>query len=175
MRKQEFEVRTKVIRETFDDTRPIKCSVNIEELNLAKHIHPEGDIFLTQDCEFIDLEIQTVAFTESELVKYVELAEELYEKSQKEVSIYILCPRDVPVYMNEFDIPSDAKFTIRLACVQNTISENILDLVKNKIRNNEMLTPEDISHLASIPLRCRKEDRNHYREEVFKIINKLHY
>lgn len=175
MRTQEFEIKTKVIKETFNDPRPIKCSVNMNELNLPEHIHQKGDIFLTQECEFIDLELQTTAFTESELVKYVELAEELYEKSKKEVSIYILCPKEVPVCVNEFDIVSDATFKIKLSCVETSLSETFLDIIKNKLKDDEALTPQEIMHLKNLPLICKKEDRNYYRREVFKIINSLHY
>ncbi|WP_407377352.1 hypothetical protein [Methanobrevibacter sp.] len=175
MRKQDFEIRTKIIGEVFDDTRPIKCSVDINELNLPEHIHSEGNFFLTHDCEFIDLEFQFNPFSEHELVKYVELAEELYEKSKKEVSIYIICPKDVPVYVNESEIMSDATFKIKLAVGEISICKLILDFIKAKIRNNEKLTNEDIMHLKKLPLICRKEERHYYRIETFKIINRLHY
>ena len=92
MKEQDFIMKTKLIKETFKDQRKIKCQIPIQNLNLEQHIYQEGSIFITEKDEIIDLELQITDFTEDELVKYVELAEALYETNNKHVSIYIICP-----------------------------------------------------------------------------------
>ena len=101
MKKNEFNIRENVIKETFNDNRKIVSSVDAEELKIDENIHQGGDIFITSDGDFIDLEFQIQDFTEDELVKYVELAEELSEEYGSEVSIYILCPKDINVCVNQ--------------------------------------------------------------------------
>lgn len=175
MNKKDFNIRTKVINETFDDNRKIVSSTNAEELNLDENIHQGGDFFITSDGEFIDLEFQLTDFNEDELVKYVELAEAVYEEHGKEVSIYIICPKDINVCVRECEIKSDAVFTIKLACIQEDPCEIILQGIKAKIKANEMLDGDDLHMLSTLPVRCEKEKRNYYRREYFKIINKLQY
>ena len=174
MNKQDYEVRTKVIQETFNDKRRLKCIEN-DELQLDKHIYKGGDIFITDDGEFVDLEFQVVDFSEDELVKYVELAEELYEKYGKVVSIYILCPKDVNVCVRECEIKSEAAFTIKLACIQEDPCEIILKGIKAKLKANETLDDDDWHALSMLQVMCKKEERNYYRREYIRIYNRLHY
>ena len=77
MNKKDFETRTNIIKETFMDDKNIKCHIPTEELELDENIHQEGDFFMTEDGEFVDLEFQFTDFTEDELVKFIELAENL--------------------------------------------------------------------------------------------------
>ena len=58
MNKKDFDIRTKIIRETFNDERPIKCQTPEDVRRLDDGIHPGGDIFTTEDGEFIDFEFQ---------------------------------------------------------------------------------------------------------------------
>lgn len=175
MKEKSFKIRKNVIRETFNDESKIVSSVDAEELAIDKDIHQGGDIFITSKGEFIDLELQDEDFTEDELVKYVELAEGLYEEYGSKVSIYILCPRDINVCVKEFRIKSDADFTIKLACIDEDPCEAMLDYYKSKIRANEPLNKDDMDILESLPMRCKKEKRNYYRREIFKIMNRSHY
>ena len=58
MKEQDFKIRTEIIRETFNDTRKIKCITPEKDRKLDDHVHPGGDIFTTEEGEFIDLEFQ---------------------------------------------------------------------------------------------------------------------
>lgn len=175
MNKKDFDIRTNVIKETFNDNRKIISSVNVDELDIDESIHQGGDIFITVNGEFIDLEFQPVDFSERELNKYVRLAEELYEKSGREVTIYVICPKSINVLVNEHEICSDAEFTIKLACIQEDPCEIILNQIKEKIRAEEMLDFDDLKALAMLQKNCRKEDRHYYEREYAKIINMLYY
>jgi hypothetical protein len=175
MKEQDFKIRTKIIKETFNDSRRIKCITPEKDRKLDDNIYPGGDLFTTEDGEFIDLEFQMEDFNESELVKYVEFAEALYKKHQKQVSIYLLCPDTVNVLVRECEIKSEAEFTIKLACIQENPAHIILDIIKNKINSGELLDGDDLHALSMLPIMCKEEDRNYFRKEYFKIINKLHY
>lgn len=174
MNKKEFNTRTNIIRETFSDSRKIVASVTAEELGINDEIHQEGDFFITSEGKIIDLEFQSEDFTEYELVKYIELAEHLYEKYGKEVSIYIICPKEINVYVKEEEILSEADFTIKLACSQVDSCEVILNAIKNKIRNKEILDEEDWCNLRHLQIMCEKSKRNYYRLEYLKIRNKYY-
>lgn len=174
MNTKEFNIRTSIIRETFKDPRKIVASATAEELGINDEIHHEGDFFITSEGKIIDLELQSEDFTEYELVKYIELAEHLYEKYGKEVSIYIICPKEINVYVKEEEILSEADFTIKLACSQVDSCEVILDAIKNKIRNHEILDEDDWYNLRHLQIMCEKSKRNYYRLEYLKIRNKYY-
>ena len=175
MKEQDFEIRTKIIRETFNDPRKIKCLTPEKDKKFDDNIYSGGDVFTTENGEFIDLEFQLEDFTEDELVKFVEFAEALYEQHQKQVSIYLICPDTVDVLVRECEIKSQADFTIKLACIQENPAHIILDIIKNKMHNGELLDGDDLHALSILPLICKKEDKNYFRKEYFKIINNLQY
>lgn len=171
----EFEFKKKLIKDNFKDERQIKCQAPEHDIQLDEDVHSGGDIFTTEDGEFIDLEFQHVDFDEFELAKYIDFAENLYEKHQKHVSVYILCPKNIKVCVREHKIISDADFTIKLACSQEDHSKMILDMIKRKIRNKEILDSEDRDMVERLPVMCAKEDRYYYRVESLKIINRYFY
>ncbi len=175
MNKKDFNTQINIIKETFNDQRKIVASVTAEELNIDEEIHHEGDFFITSDGEIIDLEFQIVDFTEYELVKYIELAEHLYEKYKKNISVYIICPKEINVCVKEEEILSEADFTIKLACSQVDSCEIILEGIKDKIKNNELLDENDLYNLRQLQVMCEKSKRNYYRLEYLKIMNRYYY
>jgi hypothetical protein len=172
MKKKDFNTRVGVIKNTFKDTRKIECEVG-NDIEIDEDIHQGGDIFKTEDGELIDLEFQMRDFDEDELVKYVELAEHLYEKYEKRVTVYIICPGDIDVLVNECEIKSDADFTIKLAMIDEDPCRIILEAIKCKINEGEILDGDDIFALSMLPVMCKKEDRNYFRKEYFRIMNRI--
>ena len=71
MNKTEFDFKSRTIREVFSDTRKI-CIAPKHEIMLDEGVHPGGDIFTTEDGEYIDFETQLKDFDAEELAKYVE-------------------------------------------------------------------------------------------------------
>ena len=175
MNRTEFDLKTRTIQETFNDTRKIKCITPKHEIMIDEDVHQGGDIFTTEDGELIDFEIQLKDFDEEELVKYVEFAEELYEKTHKHISVYLMCPKNINVSVREFEIKSRADFTIRLACIGYDLCHMTLNHIKQKIQCGELLDCDDLEILKELPVRCDKEDRNYFRLECFKIINRIPY
>ena len=173
MNRRYNKISAKIIREKFNDKRKIECPVSAEELQIDKDVHPGGDIFKTEDGDFIDLELQESDFDEEELVKYVELAEDIYEKHHKAVSIYIICPDNIDVRVREFTIKSEAEFTIKLAKVEENPAEDILNHIKSKIMKGEILNEDDIDALENSPMIYKRKERHDHRVEVFKILNRI--
>lgn len=173
MKKEEFNLKTKVIQKTFNDNRKIKYPTPHHMRTVDEGTYPGGDIFTTEDGDLIDLEFQMTDFDEDELVKYVELAEALYEKNRCHISIYIICPHETDVRVKECEIMSPADFTIKVACVEEDPCKIILKAIKHKVKNHELLNGDDLHALSMLQVMCRKEERNYYRREYFKIINKI--
>jgi hypothetical protein len=172
MDKAEFEFKTRLIKRNFKDNRTITCPAPEHLTRLDENVHPGGDIFTTEDGKFIDFEFQKEDFDEVELAKYIDFAENLYEKHHKHVSVYILCPKHINICVKEHRIISDADFTIKLSCSQEDYPKMILDILKEKIRNKEILDKDDLIMAERLPLWCAKKDRNYYRVESLKIINR---
>ena len=51
----------------------------------------------------------------------------------------------------------------------------ILDKIKNKMKNNEILDSDDMNALLMLPVMCEKKDRHYYRKESIKILNEINY
>lgn len=175
MKIKDFNLSVNVIKETFDDDSNIVSSVKVGDLKIDCNIPKDSDIFITSNGDFIYLEFQQKNFTEEELAKFIEFAEEIYEKYGQKISIYILCPKNIDVCVREFEILSEASFTIKLACIDEDPCQIILDEIKDKIRANQRPDDEDIKKLAKLHNWCRAEDRHYYLMEYIKIVNRLHH
>ena len=166
--KQEIDV----IKNAFGEKRKIMGFAPEEMTNISEDAYTSGDIFITEEGELIALEYQMKDFDEEELVKYVELAEELYEVNEVHISIYILCPTSIKVLTNECTIKSDANFTIKLACFSGNPLQEILNHIKQKVERNIKLNDEDLDMLNIIPMFSPREYRHDLRVECFRLQNK---
>lgn len=175
MNQKDFEKQKKIIREKFNDPRKIKCITPKDAVEVNDEIHNGGGIFTTENEELIYLDYHLVDFDVVELAKYIELAENLYEKYGKKVNVYLICPRTVNVTVRECPIKSDSDFSIKLYCSQEDPCEVILEGIKSKIRNNGLLTRKDINEVEMLPIICNRKDRNYYRVESLRIINEFYY
>ena len=66
MNEKDFKTRIGVIKNTFNDKRKIQCEVK-NDIEIDEGIHQGGDLFKTEDGDFIDLEFQMTDFDEDEL------------------------------------------------------------------------------------------------------------
>ncbi len=175
MKVKDLNLTENVIKETFDDDRKIVSLVKVGDLKINCDVNQESDIFITSDGDFIYLGFQQENFTEEELARYIELAEEIYEEYSQDISIYILCPKSIDICVREFEIYSEASFTIKLACIDEDPCEILLNGIKNKIKTNGKPSEEDLKALAKLHEWCRKEDKHYYLMEYLKILNKKYY
>ena len=84
MNNEKIRPEIQIIKEAFQEKRNIIDYAPEEMIQVSEYCHNGGDIFITEEGELIDLEYQMKDFDEEELVKYIELAEELYEKNKGE-------------------------------------------------------------------------------------------
>ena len=167
MNNEYIRLRTETIKNVFKDTRELEYAPQ----ELQDSINLEGDLFITPDGEIVYLDLQTDDFDAEELANYAEMAENLYEKHQKRISIYLLCPDDVNVSVRECQIKSEADFSIKLACIEGNPIIEILNIIQRKIKKGESLTQEDLDILEIIPMMAPKEKRKELRVECFRIMN----
>ena len=175
MNNEKFKVQSKIIKKIFKDNRKIKSTTSQETREINENIYSGGDVYTTENSEYIDLEMQLIDFDEDELKKRIEFAEALYEKNHKHVSIYILCRKDIKIHMKERKIISDADFKISLRCIQEDGCKLLLKSVKSKIKSNVKLNEDDLYNLHMLPILCKRDEINYYNKECFKIINNNHY
>lgn len=173
MNEENFNLKKDIIKYTFKDEHEIVEEISMQELDLPPHLYEGGDLFKTEDGCLVYLEYQRTNFDVDELVKYVELAEELYSKYEKHVSVYILCPANISVSVKECEIKSDADFTIRLVSIENNSADFFLKHIKSQIKKGIPLNEEELEILSNIPMMCDKKYRNYYRKECFKINNQI--
>lgn len=173
MNEYNLDTKKKIIRETFSDVRPIKCITPKQDMKLDMSIPLEGDLFITEMGEFIYLEFYEYDFAEDDLVKFVELAEALYEKNQKKVTIYVVCLETSRVWVKECEIRSKADFSIRLAKSNENQAKQILDSIKMKLKTERHLDSDDIEMLKMLPDICQKEERSYFLREYFRIISRI--
>lgn len=173
MKKENIIPEIMVIKEAFDEERKIIDYAPTEMIKVSENCYPGGDIFITEEGDLIDLEYQNNDFDEEELAKYVELAEELYDKNEVPITIYVICPNRVLV--PEIPIKSDAVFNIKLACLNDNPAYDVLYQIKEKVKMNIHLDDEDFISLLTIPLMVPKKDRKNIRVECFKLIRQAYY
>lgn len=109
----------KLIRKAFREDRKIIERVPDEMRKVDKKFYQGGSVYMTEDGELIDLEIQERDYDIEDHVNYIEFAEALYEKTQKRINVYVYCIPSVEIKIQLYEIPSDADFKIRLAQIQN--------------------------------------------------------
>lgn len=156
-----------MIEMAFHDDRDLKVVVGLSNVIDERFT---GSLFVDSNDEFVYLDYQYSDFTYDDLVKYTEIAESLFSVNHKKVSVYILCFDNVKVLVKEFDIPSEADFVIKLAVSSLNPCSVILDGIKNKLSNGEVLDSDDFKALRLLPLMCDESERSYYRRECFKIL-----
>ena len=77
------------------------------------------------------------------------------------------------ICVKECEIKSESDFTIKLAAIEENPAHMLLNIIKNKLSKGEILDSEDLHALSMMPIICKKEERNYFRKEYFKIINDI--
>jgi len=156
-----------IIENMFDEKRTILPEP------LQENINGSGETFKTQNGEIIYFELQFEEFNIDELVRYTSIMETLYEKYKVHCTACILCADGVRVTVKEMPIKSEADFTIKLAQTNMSPCDVVLEVVKTKMKNGELLDVDDVHALQMIPMMCPKDKRDYYRAQVFGILNEI--
>lgn len=155
----------KTIQHIFNENREINPTP------LPKIEQAHGEAYKTKNNEIIYCEIQIEDFTIDELVRYTHIMETLYEQYKTPCTAYIITTQGVEIKVKEMPIKSEADFTIKLAQTDISSCEIVLDAIKTKMKNGELLNENDIEALQMIPMVCNPKDKDYYRKQVFQILS----
>ena len=157
-----------LIENVFGDYREIvgKASDEIQEIAI-KHELPSV-IYKTVNNELISFSMTKNDFGNKELDKFQIYGEELYEKSKKEISIYILGSPHVKLKVTK-EIESTAPITINLSVIEYSSTYDTLRHIKGLVENREKLDNDDLNALKMIPYMGPPEDKRNLRVECLKL------
>lgn len=156
-----------IIKNTFGDDRLLECcDVCVDGVD-------SGSVFVSGDDELVYFEFQVVDFTYDELVRYTGIAERLFEVYGEPVSVYVLCGSDVKVLVKEMNIKSFADFVIKLGVVDVSPCHVVLDGFKRRVDGGGVLCDEELEFLFSLPLLCDESEKDFFRVECFKLLDKF--
>ncbi len=120
-----------LIRKAFNDDRKIIEKTPDEERRIDLKYYQGGSVYLTEDNEYIDLEIQNRDYDIEDHLNYIEFAEQLYEKQKKKVNVYIYCNPKIKIKIEMYNIKSHADFKIKISQMQN---KSKLNKIRQKLR-----------------------------------------
>ncbi|WP_407413213.1 hypothetical protein [Methanobrevibacter sp.] len=157
-----------IIENIFGDFREIKGKASDEIQSIAEKHGIDAEIYKTKNNELISYGMIRKDFENSDFEKYKVYGEELYEKSKKQVCIYLLGTPDIKFNVTkEFESKAEIKINISFmgySSVYNTL-RHIEDLVKNR----KKLDKEDLFALKMIPTIGPPEDKRNLRIECLKL------
>lgn len=169
MKNENFEEKIEIIKMQFDEPRKIigKASDDIQKISEKYGIY--GDVYETQDYEYIASVIIDENFTYKVLNQMKEYGEELYERNHKPVSIYILGSPHVENMITEHVIESTAEIVIKFSKMEYSDAYEIYWHLKGLVENNIKLNKDDQFALSMIPMMGPPEDKRNLRIECLKI------
>ena len=157
-----------LIETIFGDFREIDGKASDEIQSISKKHEIEADIYKTKNNELISYGLTNEDFGNNELKKYKEYGEELYEKSGKEVCIYILgLPHIKFNATNDFETP--AKIKINISLMEYNSTYETLRHIKSLVENRQKLDSDDLFALKMIPTMGPPEDKRFLRIECLKL------
>lgn len=137
-----------------------------------KKINKLHNVFETNDNEIVALRLHLGDFTPESLADYTEEAEELYDRFNKAINIYVAMDKNGQITVSEHTIKSEADFTIKLGQTNIDTCKTLLDEIKQKIKNKSY-EQKDIDILQLIPIFAKQEDRKKIRTEVFELLEMI--
>ena len=157
-----------VIEKQFEDTREIKgkASEKIQQIPLKYDIF--ATVYETKTGALISLGMQNKEFTNDVMDRYLKLGEELYQKSNKLVCIYVICsPHVEPPKIRT--LPSAAKVIIKLSRIDYNMAYETYRHIKGLVDARKKLNSEDLNALSMIPTMGPPEDKRNLRMECLEL------
>ena len=96
------------------------------------------------------LECQSTVPTEEDFKRFFQYVSSLRLFKNYDVELYILCTQEVPFDKNDFVINDDCTYTMHIISLKDFKAEEIFKNIENKLKNNEVITDEDIAALQLI-------------------------
>lgn len=96
------------------------------------------------------LECQSNVPTEEDFNRFFQYVSSLRLFKNYDVELYILCTQEVPFDKKDFVINDDCIYTMHIISLKDFKAEEIFKNIENKLKNNEVITDEDIAALQLI-------------------------
>lgn len=173
MSRENLILNEELIKETFNEDVKLKIEIPESERCLNEDQFITGDLFESIDGKLVKVCYHFTDFTPTELAKFSEYAEELYAEYGKEVTIYIICHKNINVCVKECEIYSEADFSIKLIMVDADPAVFTYGKIRWKFDNGIPLDSNDLFLLKRLPVICERKNRKFFREEYFRIMNKI--
>ena len=157
-----------IIENVFGDFREIAGKASDEIQSISQKHGIDAKIYRTKNNELISYGITNKDFGNEELEKYKKYGEDLYEKSRKEVCIYILGSPHIKVNVTE-EFESEAEIKINVSLMDYNSTYMTLRHLKNLVKNREKLDKDDLFALKMIPAMGPPEDKRYLRIECLKL------
>lgn len=158
-----------IIKSKYKDNRKITGYATGQIQGIAKKHEIYGDVFETQENELISLDIIDEDFDKKQLEKYKKYGEELYEKSQKLVSIYILCVKQATNKLNSDEIKFNGKLLFKIDKMDYSYNYKIFRIMSEFVKNKVKFGRDDLIVLSMIPKMGPSEDLRYMRIECLKL------
>lgn len=159
----------KIIKIQYKDNRKIigYATGKIQEIAEKHEIY--ADVFETEENELISLYIIDEDFDNNQLEKYKKYGEELYEKSQKLVSIYILCVKQATNKLNNDKIEFNEKLLFKIEKMEYSYNYKIFGIMTEFVKNKVKFGKDDLIVLSMIPKMGPSQDLRYMRIECLKL------
>lgn len=128
--------------------------------------------FLSKEDIIYNLEFESKKLTWLDYIRFCNYIIALYKKYQKRVILYIILGRNAKT-SKSFIPPFIKNKIIRHVSLININGDEILNMIKNKYKNNERLTDIDRAYLSLIPCFSTKMKYEDYLIKAAKLAVKL--
>lgn len=114
----------------------------------------------------LNFEFQSTAPKKEDLIRFLEYALALRRKYNCLVETIIVCTADVEIKQRELKISNNTIFRPQWVMFKDMDGKEVLNIIKNKFKNNEKISGKDIINLALISL--YKFEKEEYFENVLE-------
>lgn len=157
-----------LIEGIFGDYRKIDGKASDEIQNIARMHNIPAEIYQTENGEFISFNLIDEDFGNSDIEKYGKYGEDLYEKSGKEVCIYVLGSPHIKINITK-ELKSDAVMLINVSKFKYSSTYETLRHIEGLVKSRQKLDQDDLFALKMIPIMGPPEDKRNLRIECLKL------
>jgi hypothetical protein len=155
-----FGINTKIVAPAETEIKNVDIKTNYTDY-----------LFYTEDNNYLHFEFQTTDKKE-DIKRFLYYDASLFYKDRRKIRTVVIYSADI----EDAEIHIDAgsiNYTIEAFYMKNLDGDEKLEMLKNKIRNNEKLTSEDILTLSFIPLMSSKLSKSERTLEGIELANSI--
>ena len=132
-----------------------------------------GEAETGKDTIALIIECQTEPPTEDDIKRFFQYVSSIRVLTNKNVEIYILCTEKVDYDKKEFVLNDDCILTMHVISLKDKKAREMFKCIENKLKNNEVITEEDIAALQLIVYTDYNESKYDILKEAKSLIKKI--